>query len=172
MKAIRNAAVLVLVLVSASLSAQNIKIGHLNTSELLATLPEVETAKQNLLEYQKELEAQADILVTEYRKKIETYEQMAPNWTNAVKKDKETEIIQLEERIKVYQEEASNELADKEKQLLQPILDKVKQAVEDVAKEKNYDYVLDTSGGSVLFSKDSDDISALVKKKLGVNDTK
>ncbi|MBC8344095.1 MAG: OmpH family outer membrane protein [Bacteroidetes bacterium] len=168
MKAIKNVIAVILIFSAIGVSAQNLKIGHINTSELLTTLPEVEAAKESLQTYQKELEAQVDVLVTEYRKKIETYEQMAANWTNAVKKDKETEIVQLEERIKVFQEEATNELSEKEKELLQPILDRVKAAVEEVAKEKNYDYILDTSAGSVLFSKDSDDITPLVKKKLGL----
>ena len=168
MKAIKNVIAVMLILFSIGVSAQNIKIGHINTSQLLATLPEVETAKQSLMVYQKELEAQVDVLVNEYRLKIADYEQKAPNWTNAVKKDKETEIMQLEERIKVFQEEATNELSEKEKALLQPILDKVKAAVEEVAKEKNYDYILDTSGGSVLFSKDSDNVTSFVKKSAPI----
>lgn len=168
MKVIKNLLAAILVLFSIGVSAQNMKIGHINTSNLLAVLPEVEVAKTSLQAYQKELEAQVDILVTEYRTKIETYEQNSSVWSNAVKKDKEKEIIQLEERIKEFQEDATKELSQKEQELLQPILDKVKDAVTEVAKEKGYDYILDTSAGTVLFSKDSDDITIFVKKKLGL----
>ena len=168
MKLIKNVFLAVLMFSSISTFAQNSRVGHINTSKLLAVLPEVETAKSQLEAYQKELENQIDVLVTEYRKKIETYDEMSPNWTSTVKKDKEREIMQLEERIKVFQEDATNELSEKEKELLQPILDKVKVAVEEVAKEKGFDYILDSSGGMVLFSKDADDITPFVKKKLGL----
>ena len=168
MKLIKNVFLVTLILTSLTSFGQNSRVGHINTSKLLAILPEVETAKKQLEAFQTELETQIDVLVTEYRKKIEAYDEMSPNWTSTVKKDKEREIMQLEERIKVFQEEATNELSEKEKELLQPILDKVKAAVEEVAKEKGFDYILDTSAGSVLYSKDTDDITPYVKKKLGL----
>jgi Skp family chaperone for outer membrane proteins len=37
-----------------------------------------------------------------------------------------------------------------------------------VAKEKGYDYILDTGLGMVLYASDSEDILPLVKKKLGL----
>ena len=41
-----------------------------------------------------------------------------------------------------------------------------KKAIEAVAKENSYKYVLDTSTGNVLYSEPADDILPLVKKKL------
>jgi outer membrane protein len=56
----------------------------------------------------------------------------------------------------------------KRKELLQPILDKAEKAIKDVAKEKGYDYVFDTSTGAVLVTKDADNLLPLVKTKLGI----
>lgn len=157
-----------LVFLSIQVSAQGSKIAHINTSELLLILPEVTTAKATLEKYKVELEGQVDVLVTEYRKLVEEYQALSKDVSTLIKTDKETQIVQLEDRIKKFQEEASSELAEKEKELLKPILDKVEAAIKEVAKEKSYDYVLDTAGGVVLFSTESNDITALVKKKLGV----
>jgi len=148
--------------------AQAPKIGHINTAKLLQLMPEVEGAQADLKKYQTEIEGQLDVLVTEYRKKIEEYQDLPATTSTTIKKDMETLIVQLEERIRKFQETAQEELDTKEKDLLQPILDKVQKAIEDVAKENKYDYILDTSGGTVLYSKESDDITPLVKKKLGL----
>ena len=59
-------------------------------------------------------------------------------------------------------------LQEKEKELLQPIIDRAKQAIAEVAKENGYTYIFDTSAGTLLYQQDSDDILALVKKKLGL----
>ena len=63
---------------------------------------------------------------------------------------------------------AQESLAKKENEILKPIIDKAKKAINDVAKEKGYDYILDTGLGMVLYASDSEDILPLVKKKLGL----
>ena len=45
-------------------------------------------------------------------------------------------------------------------------MEKAKKAIEAVAKENGYKYVLDTSAGNVLYSEASEDILLAVKKKL------
>jgi len=59
-------------------------------------------------------------------------------------------------------------LQKKEQSLLQPIIDKAKNAINEVAKEGSFTYILDSSVGVVLYSVESDDILPLVKKKLGL----
>ena len=51
---------------------------------------------------------------------------------------------------------------------MQPFIDKAKKAIDDVAKEKGYTYILDTSTGSVLYWEGGDDIMMYVKEKLGI----
>jgi outer membrane protein len=51
------------------------------------------------------------------------------------------------------------------------MLAKAKKSVEEVAKENGYKLVIDSSQGTLLYSEPSDDIMALVKKKLGLNAT-
>jgi outer membrane protein len=52
---------------------------------------------------------------------------------------------------------------------MEPMIEKANQAIEDVAKENGYTYILDTSAGTVLYFPESDDILPLVKTKLGLN---
>ena len=89
--------------------------------------------------------------------------------TDIIRDNKIKEITDLEKRITEFQKTAQADLQKKEEKLLQPIIDKAKQAIDDVAKENNYTYVLDSSMGVVLYSIESDDILPLVKKKLGIN---
>jgi len=149
-------------------TSQTVKIGHVNSAKLLELMPEVSDAKLKLEAIQKEYEAQLDVLITEYRNKLDDYQKNSTTMTAVVKKDKETEILQLEERIKAFQDEASKDISAKEQELMKPILEKLQNVISEVAKENKYDYILDTAGGTVLYSKDSDDVSALVKKKLGI----
>ncbi|MCC7222835.1 MAG: OmpH family outer membrane protein, partial [Chitinophagales bacterium] len=54
----------------------------------------------------------------------------------------------------------------KGEELLNPIREKVRVAIQTVAKEGGFSYIIDTSAGNVLFSDPLLDVTALVKSKL------
>ena len=84
--------------------------------------------------------------------------------------DKQKEIAGLEDRIKEFQQTAQESLQKKQNELLEPMVNKAKKAVEDVAKELGYKNVIDSSVGVLLYSDPADDIMAQVKKKMGITD--
>jgi len=78
-------------------------------------------------------------------------------------------LTDLEKRISDFQTNAQNDLQKKQDELLNPIIEKAKNAINEVAKENGYTYILDSSvGGVVLYTVSNDDILPLVKKKLGI----
>ena len=85
-----------------------------------------------------------------------------------IRTTKEQELSELQQRIQSYQQNAQKTLQEKEAELLQPIIDRAKKAISDVAKENGYTYIFDSSAGTLLYQQDSDDIMSLVKKKLGL----
>jgi outer membrane protein len=168
MKIIRTFAIIVIAFLGLQTSAQNLKIGYINTSEILKLMPEVKTAQAELEKYSKELQNQSDLLIGEYQKKTEEYQGLPASTSDILKKDKETEIVQLEQRIKKFQEDAQGEVSKKQSELLEPIMKKLQDVIKEVAKEKGYDYILDTSTGSVIYQNEAYDISSFVKKKLNI----
>jgi outer membrane protein len=90
--------------------------------------------------------------------------------TDPVKLDKQKEIANLEERIQNFQATAQESLQQKQNDLLEPMIEKCKKAIADVAKENGYKSVIDSSQGILLYSDPSDDLMNLVKKKLGISD--
>ncbi|HNE30253.1 MAG TPA: OmpH family outer membrane protein, partial [Saprospiraceae bacterium] len=70
--------------------------------------------------------------------------------------------------IQKFEEDAQQKVAAKRDELLQPILDKIDAAVKAVAKENGYLMIFDTSSGAMLFAADTEDVTELVKKKLGM----
>ena len=73
-----------------------------------------------------------------------------------------------EKEVAAYQQKAEQEVSAKRDELLKPILTKVYDAIKAVAKENGYMMIFDTSTGAALFALESEDITALVKKKLGI----
>lgn len=154
---------------SNTMFAQTQKIGHVNTQEILAMLPEVKTADGELQKFQGQLENQLKSMGAEYQAKVQDYQSQEALMAEAIKKSKAKEITDLQERIQDFQQTAQESIQKKKEELYSPILKKTEEAVKEVAKENAYSYILDTASGVVLFSMETTDISPLVKKKMGIN---
>jgi len=154
---------------SASAFAQKtVKLGHINSSDLMQIMPGKDSAQSAFEAEVKILEGELKAMQDELEKKLADYQERKSQMTELIRSTKEQELNDLNQRIQVYQQNAQKKLQEKEAELLQPIIDRAKQAISDVAKENGYTYIFDTSAGAVLYQQDSDDILNLVKKKLGL----
>ena len=76
------------------------------------------------------------------------------------------QALQAQQAVQALQ--AQQALQAKEQELLEPILAKAREAIEQVAKEGGYTYIFDRSLGTILFAKESENIIDKVKKKLNL----
>ena len=152
-------------LISISSFSQN-KFGYIDSQELLLLMPERKTAEEEVQTFAKSLESQLQAMTAEYQQSVQEYQVNEATYTDLVKQDKVTEITGLEQRIQSFQQNAQQALQSKEQELLEPILQKARQAIEDVASEGDYTYIFDKSVGSILYVKESENILDKVKKKL------
>ena len=152
-------------LISISSFSQN-KFGYIDSQELLLLMPERKTADEEVQTFAKSLESQLQAMTAEYQQSVQEYQANEATYTDLVKQDKVTEITGLEQRIQSFQQNAQQALQSKEQELLEPILQKARQAIEDVASEGDYTYIFDKSVGSILYVKESENILDKVKKKL------
>ena len=129
-------------------------------------MPERKTAEEEVQTFAKSLESQLQAMTAEYQQSVQEYQANEATYTDLVKQDKVTEITGLEQRIQSFQQNAQQALQSKEQELLEPILQKARQAIEDVASEGGYTYIFDKSVGSILYVKESENILDKVKKKL------
>ena len=169
MKILKITLLMIVIAVSTTAMAQKgVKIGHINSNDLLTAMPERATVQKDLEDYASQLKVTLDAMRKEYETKVGEFQSKQDVMTDIIKDNKIKEITDLEKRITEFQQTAEADLQKKEQTLLQPIIDKAKTAINDVAKENSYTYILDSSVGVVLYSVEGDDILPKVKKKLGI----
>lgn len=158
-------------------SAQQ-KFGHINSEELLKSMPEIKVADTNFETFRKQKQSALEQMGAEHQKKTvaaqELYKTLSEANKDAVNKELQTrsnEIADLEKRITEAQQKAETELATKRNELYQPVFDKAETAVKAVAKEKGYAYVFDISQPGVVYFEGGDDLLSAVKTKLGISTT-
>lgn len=156
------------VMILSSFTATAQKIAHINLDSLISIMPESKTANQAVQDYAKQLETQVTAMQTELQTKYEDYQTNGPNMPALVKTAKEKELSDLQQRIQDFQQQAQADYQKKSQELAKPVFDKAKKAIDAVAKDAGYKYVIDTSTQLVLYSEPADDIIGLVVKKLGI----
>jgi outer membrane protein len=155
-----------------SVIAQNLKFGHVNSDELIQSLPEFDSASVDLDNFRKELVNALELMSVELNNKSDAYNRDSKNFSDVVKQAKENELVDMNRRIQEFQTGAQEQLQNKQAELFQPIMAKVDKAIKDVGKENGFIYVFDISQGrSALLYFDetkSTNLTTLVKAKLGV----
>ena len=145
-----------------------LKLGYVNSQELLSVMPEMAKADGDLKAFAKQYQDQLETMGKEFEKKGTEYQATNKAMSDAVRTVKEKELQDLETRIREYQTSAQEKIAKKKEDLYKPILEKADKAIKDVAKEKGYSYVFDASGGNLLYANEGDNLLPVVKTKLGI----
>lgn len=158
-----------LVLTNLSFAQTKLKFGHVDSNALLQMMPERLNAQKALETHAKQLEETLGMMKTEFEKKYTEYVSTADSLSPLIRQTKEAELGELQQRIQAFQQKAQQELVQKENELLKPIVEKARKAIEEVGTENGYLYVFDIGSGAILHhSSDSQDILPLVKAKLGI----
>ena len=146
------------------------KIGYHNAQAILADLAEMKSAESELEAFAKQLSAKDSVMVVAFQAKAQALAEkqqkgeIAPVQLETEKKKLEDE----QAKIQKFEQDMQQEMAKKKQEKLQPIYDKVNKAINEVAKENGYTYVIDLTAGTLLYADDKNDLQNLVRKKLGL----
>ncbi|WP_443939917.1 OmpH family outer membrane protein [Pedobacter sp. MW01-1-1] len=169
-------------LFTANMASAQQKLGHINSEEVFANLPEAKTAQTTLETLGKQKQADIDAMLKEYQTKRTAAQNLEKTLSEANKevvgKQLQTagqELQDLEVRITDAQKKAQQDIANKQAELFQPIQTKVASAISTIAKEKGLAYVFDIANGqggnNLVFWEGGEDVTAAVKTKLGITAT-
>lgn len=168
MKKLKIALLAVLTLGVLSFAQAQTKIAHIDSNELIEAMPEFQDAKSQMNKLQNSYRSQLEDMYKELEEKSQRYEAEAASQTNEENERRMQEFQDSQERIMAFQQNAQREIENKQEELLKPLLERAKNAIERVAKTKGYEYVLDsTEGGNVIVA-DGYNLLPDVKKELGI----
>lgn len=169
-KAIKLTLAFALVMGSTTLFAQ--KFGRINTQEIIMSMPETKAMQTNMEAYAKELQDNIETMNVEFNNKLQDFQKNFNTLSDALKEMKQKELEDMRNRTQEFQERAQQEYQKKQNELLAPIIDKAKAAIDKISAANAYTVVFDTSTGSLAYFDEATltDIAPQVKKELGITD--
>lgn len=160
---------LMLFVVGASANAQ--KFALIDMEYILGNIPAYERANEQLEQVSKQWQGEIEKIAEEAKAMYKNYQSQTASLSEVQRGKKEEEIVAKEKsaadlRRKYFGPEG--ELNKKRESLLQPIQDKIYNAVKEIATQRGYAVVLDrASASSIIFASPNIDISNEVLARLG-----
>ena len=168
MKHLKNLLLTATLIIAFSFNAQaQSKVAHINTQELVESMPEMKSAKSELEKLAKTYETDIQAMATELQNKITQYDAESSTKTDEENGKRLQEVQSMEQSIRQYQAQAQQDLQKKELDLLRPITEKAKNAILKVGNAQGFDYILDSSQGQGVIMANGKDLLADVKEELG-----
>ena len=167
MKNLKSLIVAFLMALPMTFSYAQSKVAHIDTQKLIGEMPEVIAAQKQLEQLEKTYTSEIENTYKEFQTKAQSYSADAANQTDVTNQARQKELETMQQNINQYRETAAQDLQKKQVEMMRPLYDKARAAIEKVAAAQGFDYVLDGSaGGSVIMAKGKD-LMADVKAELG-----
>ncbi len=146
------------------------RYGHLNTGNILESMPAVAIADSTLKVFSSELEKKEDEMIAVFEKDLTEFSQKAQSGElPKITIDKKQQEFQLrEQEIIAFQKDVQQKVTQRRKELLDPILKSLQETINKIAIENGYAYIFDISTGAFMYARESDNIEPLVRTAMGL----
>jgi outer membrane protein len=154
-------------LISFSNVSSQTKLAHIDTQKLILSMPEMNIVQAELEALMKNYANQYMLMEKAVESKNSQYLNEFETQTKEINKARNEEIRALLMSINEFKKGIQFELGKKERELTEPIKNKVSQAIIKVATAQGFNYVLDSTQGQGVILADGKDLMADVKIELG-----
>jgi len=164
--------ILCLLLMGSTSSLQAQRFAYVDTEYIMSKIPEYEMAEGQLDKIAEKWQGEVQKKYAEIEDMYKDYQANQILLTEDMRTAREDEIMAKEKDLKAFQKSKfgyEGELFQKRQELVKPIQDQVYEAIQKLATQKAFDFILDKSSGvSILFANPKFDKSDDVLRELGI----
>lgn len=153
-------------LISLTTFAQS-KVGTVDVDFILANMPEMENVQQQLQIYGSQLDLDLTKKVDEYKDLAAEYSAGEATFTEKEKMEKQNALRTLDADIGKFQQNGAKLMELKQQEYLQPLYQKIGNALEKVAKRNKYTQVIQTTVDVVYLDPDYD-LTDQILQEMGI----
>ena len=159
----------ILTLALASFALADVKIGYVDSNEIMNNFDEVRQVQADLEKEQRRLESEFNELVFGLDSLKQDYDRQRLLMSDTRRNEKENEIANKEKSVQKFQLDKfgpEGEIYRIQNELLKPVLEKIDAAIQKVGSERGYDFILDAMSGALLYALDSHNLTEDVMDEL------
>ena len=147
----------------------DIKIGYIDSNEIMTKFEEVRQVQVDLEKEQRRLQAEMESRIMQLDSLKQEYDRQRLLMSDSRRQEKEQDIVRSEQEVQRFQMDKfgpEGEIYQTQNQLLKPILAKIDEAIQSVGKKQQYDYIFDAVGGAIVYALDANNLTEDVLEEL------
>lgn len=148
-----------------------LKIGYVNSQEVLSSYPDAVEANRKLEAEASEWQAELRRMEEDLTQRQEQIEQQSMLLSDAKKQELAEELQRLYVEAQQYQNEKfgdQGEFFRRREELFAPVYDKINETIQNLGRSEGYDFIFDSIAGNLLWAKPEYDSTEKVLAALGV----
>ena len=153
-------------LATGTAEAQALKIGYINSQEILANAPGATEAQQAFEDQMAEYEAEAQQLQQELQRMQQELEQQRLTLSPEARQAREQRIAQKAQEAQQRMQQLDQMAAQRRQELVQPVMDEISDVIEAVREDGSYAYIFDVAAGAIVAADPTLDLTDEVIRRL------
>jgi outer membrane protein len=145
-KFILSAVALCLLLLAPAITAQNLKLGFVDSQKIFEGLPEAQAAQKKLDARLQQWQDTLEVMSRNFQADFEAYQAQQGAMSTAAKEERQQELLRMQQAVQDYRTAKfgqGGEAARMRIDILNPLQQKVLEAIEEVAKEEKINFMFD-----------------------------
>lgn len=160
------AALALVLALAAGAEAQTLKIGYINSQEILANAPGAKEAQETFDSEMQSYNQEAQQLQDELTRMQQQLQQQELTLSPEAKRNRQQQIQQKAQEAQTRMQQLDQLAAQRRQELVQPVMDKITEVIEAMREEGNYALILDVAAGSIISADPSLDLTQEVIRRL------
>ena len=156
---------------AAAAEAQTLKIGYINSQQILASSSEAAAAEQQFTQEMQTFQAEVQALEEEITGMQQRLQQQQLTLSPEARANREQ---QIQAKLQEYQTRTTElqQMADQRRaELVQPVMDRITVVIETLREEGQYSLILDVAAGSIISADSTLDLTPEIIRRLGAQDS-
>ena len=152
-----------------TVSIAEVNVGWIELSTVVTQLDDFRQAQAELEDQSRKWQTEIQDMEVKLDSMLQAYQKNQILMNDERRQQTEMEITQYQQSIQTFYMQKmgpEGELARLNAQKMNPIIQKVYAAVDKVAFQENYDYVMDSEQAGLIYKKEENNLNALVLKQL------
>jgi outer membrane protein len=151
---------------AAEAQTQALKIGFINSQQILATSAEAAAAEQRFNQEMQGYQAEIEQLENELTGMQQRLQQQQLTLSPEARANREAQIQQKLQEYQTRTQQLQQQADQRRAELVQPVVDKITAIIETIREEGSYHLILDVAAGSIIAADSTLDLTPEVMQRL------
>lgn len=149
-----------------AVEAQTVRIGYIDSQVILQEAPGAREAQQEFDREMERFREEMERMGTDLERLITNYQQQERTLSPEAREARQTEIRRKEREYQERVDQLEMEASRKRQELVEPILERMSDAIESIRAEGNYAVIFDTAARSIIAADPALDLTEQVILRL------